>query len=608
MDMLRGNESLLDQEGRELVQQLLELGQEHLFAHWPAPGDSDDRKMALVNQLKQLDANYPGGLQKYVTNAKRLLEESKSGKNAFEGYVPSVPEGEKLDFGSKEFREFEDIGVEASREAAFVLVAGGLGERLGYSGIKIALPTDLARTACFLKVYIESILALQAKAGGNAQLPLAIMTSGDTHERTLKLLEKENYFGMQPAQVTLLKQEKVACLSDSEAHLALDKDDPFAVQTKPHGHGDVHSLLYSSGLLKRWVQAGVKWVAFFQDTNALVFRGLPAALGVSVRYGYDMNSLAVPRKAKEAIGGIAALKKPDGKTLTINVEYNLLDPLLRASGWADGDVNDDSGYSPYPGNINQLLLKAESYLPALEATQGVIAEFVNPKYKDDTRTAFKSSTRLECMMQDFPHGLPSDAKIGFTVINQVWAAYSPVKNSPPDAKAKAAAGSPSHSATTGELDIYQTNCRCLQMLGAQIDGPEQREFNGLQVDLWPRISWTPFFAVSFADLEAKVNGPNIHISKDSTLVIEEGDVEIKSLDLDGALVVPKTGGAKVTVDGLKVQNAGWKWRALKPDKPMTEEQYIRGFLVCRQAQQYYPEEGTKEKAGAGQQNQAALTH
>ena len=72
---------------------------------------------------------------------------------------------------------------------------------------------------------------------------------------------------------------QVACLSDSEAHLALDKDDAFALQTKPHGHGDVHSLLYSTGLLKRWVAAGVKWVAFFQDTNALVFRGLPAALG-----------------------------------------------------------------------------------------------------------------------------------------------------------------------------------------------------------------------------------------------------------------------------------------------------------------------------------------
>lgn len=71
------------------------------------------------------------------------------------------------------------------------------------------------------------------------------------------------------------------------------------------------------------------------------------------------------------------------------------------------------------GNINQLVLKADTYASALEETQGIIAEFVNPKYKDDTRTAFKSSTRLECMMQDFPHGLPASASVGFTVINQV---------------------------------------------------------------------------------------------------------------------------------------------------------------------------------------------
>ena len=33
-----------------------------------------------MNQLKQLDANYPGGLQEYITNAKRLLEVSRSGR------------------------------------------------------------------------------------------------------------------------------------------------------------------------------------------------------------------------------------------------------------------------------------------------------------------------------------------------------------------------------------------------------------------------------------------------------------------------------------------------------------------------------------------------
>lgn len=38
-------------------------------------------------------------------------------------------------------------------------------------------------------------------------------------------------------------------------------------------------------------------------------------------------------------------------------------------------------------------------------------------------------------------------------------------------------------------------------MGAQIDGPEEREFNGLPVDLWPRVSWSPSFAMTFADLE-----------------------------------------------------------------------------------------------------------
>ncbi len=51
------------------------------------------------------------------------------------------------------------------------------------------------------------------------------------------------------------------------------------LQTKPHGHGDVHALLHSSGLAAGWAAAGVKWVCFFQDTNGLVFRALPAALG-----------------------------------------------------------------------------------------------------------------------------------------------------------------------------------------------------------------------------------------------------------------------------------------------------------------------------------------
>ena len=73
----------------------------------------------------------------------------------------------------------------------------------------------------------------------------------------------------------------------------------------------------------------------------------------------------------------------------------------------------------YAGNINQLILKVDSYVKSLEETQGIIAEFVNPKYKDATKTEFKSSTRLECMMQDYAKALPPTAAVGFTVVNQV---------------------------------------------------------------------------------------------------------------------------------------------------------------------------------------------
>ena len=75
---------------------------------------------------------------------------------------------------------------------------------------------------------------------------------------------------------------------------------------------------------------GLKWVCFFQDTNALVFRAIPASLAISKTSNFAVNSLAVPRKAKEAIGAICKLVKDDS-TMTLNVEYNQVRPLCSDS-------------------------------------------------------------------------------------------------------------------------------------------------------------------------------------------------------------------------------------------------------------------------------------
>lgn len=51
--------------------------------------------------------------------------------------------------------------------------------------------------------------------------------------------------------------------------------------------------------------------------------------------------------------------------MIINVEYNQLDPILRATVSPEGDVNDPAtGLSPFPGNTNNLVFMLDPYLKA----------------------------------------------------------------------------------------------------------------------------------------------------------------------------------------------------------------------------------------------------
>jgi UDP-sugar pyrophosphorylase len=161
----------------------------------------------------------------------------------------------------------------------------------------------------YIQFYIEYILAVQKKyAPAMRKLPLCIMTSSDTNQKTIDLLEKNKYFGMDKSQITIVQQgHGVPALNDNYAGMVLEPDG-FHIQTKPHGHGDIHELMHKHSVAKAWQDMGIKWLVMFQDTNGLAFHTLPLMLGVSTNLGLIMNSLAVPRKAKEAIGAITELK------------------------------------------------------------------------------------------------------------------------------------------------------------------------------------------------------------------------------------------------------------------------------------------------------------
>jgi UDP-sugar pyrophosphorylase len=584
MEDLQRSLTVLSDPQKALVRKLCSLGQSHLFAKWPCNTSPTSRRK-LATQLQELDEAYAdGGLEGYINNAKRLLSDSREGVNPLEGWEPSVPEGERFDLGTKEFEETESTGRPELGKVGFVLVAGGLGERLGYSSIKVGLPTEMATETCYLQYYIEYILAVQVKYGEGKRLPLCIMTSGDTNEKTAKLLRKNNYFGMQKSQITIVQQgQGVPALMDNNAKMVLEENDSSKIVTKPHGHGDVHALLYTHGVAKRWLSDGIEWLTLFQDTNGLAFHTLPLMLGVSKKLDLIMNSLAVPRKAKQAIGGIAKLKhQTTGEYKTLNVEYNQLDPLLRATGNLDGDVNDEkTGYSPFPGNINQLLFKLDAYSDALNRTKGLMPEFVNPKYKDDAKTVFKKPTRLECMMQDFPTILEGeDAKrVGFTSVSADLC-FSPVKNATSDGAELQAQNTQPGTAASGEADQFGAVRKILVSLGCHVETASEETYAGIQVVPGPAIVIKPNAACCPGEYHRLFPTPDkVKISANSTLIVRGSEVTIESLDLDGTLVVDADENKSIVVKDKIVKNEGWV--KVADDSSDDEIIKMRGYYILR---------------------------
>jgi len=531
----------------QILDLLKELNQIEIIEKYKI--SNEEEKKNFIEQFNYLEKATPGGIKDYIKRAKILLEESKNNINPFKDYTPEVPLGFDIKVGSDQFYELDKLGFEQIENTVFVLVAGGLGERLGYPDIKIGIETDLITKRKFIEIYIEYIKAFENRIKKNKKkdenwfIPLCIMTSDDTHNKTLELLNKNKNFGLKENQISIVKQEKCPAILDNECHLALIKD-KLILETKPHGHGDIHYLLYKSEKVKNWIKEGKKYLVLFQDTNILSFNCIPSSIGTSIKLNLDINSICVPRKPKDAIGAICKLVKKDGTSITNNVEYNQLDSLLKEKYNKEGDVPNKDGISDFPGNINIIIFKLDTYIKALEETKGLIPEFVNPKYTDETRTKFKSPTRLECLMQDLPKLLKNGENVGFTSFER-WFCFSACKNNLKDACNKLKKNQSPESAFSIEQDIFIYNKKILEIIGKlEIDQTEkENELNieECKIKFGPKIIIYPEFAPTVTELRDKLlkMKKKIKMTNNSTLILKK-DVNIEEgINLDGFYEVEK---------------------------------------------------------------------
>ena len=352
-------------DSKTVLKLLQELNQEHIISRYKSSSPQEQKD--FIAQFNKLDKVCRGGIKDYLTRAKALLEDSKNKVNNFNDTTIEIPHDiPHIEIGTDEFFELDQLGFEQIKDTVFVLVAGGLGERLGYTGIKIGLQNDLITLRTYIEVYTDYIKAYEERIRKKEEMPpewyipFCIMTSGDTHDKTVSLLKSHSYYGMRPGQISIVKQNKIPAILDNDCHLALEKD-KLLIETKPHGHGDIHYLLYQSGKAKQWISDGKRYMVQFMDTNVLAFNCMPASIGASVKYNFDINSIVVPRRPKDAIGAICRINRKDGTSIVQNVEYNLVDPLLRDKYNGKGDVANESGFCDFPGNLNVLVFKLRPY-------------------------------------------------------------------------------------------------------------------------------------------------------------------------------------------------------------------------------------------------------
>ena len=570
---------------KRIIDLLEEVGQEEIVSKLKQV--SPEEQNEFVKQINQLDKACRGGIKDYIRRAKILLKNSQNKQNSFHQYKIEIPyDIPRIDIGSDEFYELEELGFKVLKDSVFVLVAGGLGERLGYKGIKIGLQTELLTLRPYIELYIEHILAYEDRIRKKEKLssewfiPFCIMTSGDTHEKTIAFLKEHSNFGMKENQISFLQQDKLPAILDNECHLALRKD-KFLLETKPHGHGDIHYLLYKTGKAKKWFDEGKKYMIQFMDTNALAFNCVPSTVGVSIKYNYDINSTFVLRRAKEKIGALCKLIDKEGKTSYANIEYNQLDSLFKEKYNGKGDVPNKEGFCDFPGNLNVLVFKLEPYLKIIEEPKGLVPEFVNPKYVDDTRSKFKAPTRLETLMQDVPKLLKNNGTEGFTYFNR-WFCFSACKNNLKDACERLKKGESAECAFSVEREIFLYNEKIMKEVIGKLEIVKTEPQNELvigdcDISFGPKIIIYPSFAATVTELRDKLNHmkQKIKMTNNSTLILKNDVMIEEGIDLDGYLLVDKDLKDYVVCKNKK----NVMYRLLKEGEGKDYER-IRGYTIC----------------------------
>ena len=229
--------------------------------------------------------------------------------------------------------DYTAIGLEAIRsgKVGAVLLAGGMGTRLGSDNPKGMFNVGLTRELYIFECIINNLLDVVRQA--DTWIHLFVMTSDKNHEPTVKFLTEHNFFGYRGDHVHFFTQE-MAAATDYQGKIYLEEKGKLS--TSPNGNGGWFISMKKSGLLELVHREGIQWLNVFAVDNVLQRIADPCFVGATIQKNCVVGAKVVRKNAPDERVGVICLE--DGRPSIVEY-YELTEEMAAAK-----DENGDPAY------------------------------------------------------------------------------------------------------------------------------------------------------------------------------------------------------------------------------------------------------------------------
>lgn len=229
--------------------------------------------------------------------------------------------------------EYEKIGVEAIKQGkvAAVLLAGGMGTRLGVDGPKGAYDIGVTKPLYIFEQQMKNLQEVNKKCG--VFVPLYIMTSDKNHEQTTSFWKAHNYFGYPESEVKFFKQDMAPAV-DFNGKIFLETKDTPALS--PNGNGGWFGSLMRAGLGEDLHKRGVEWLNIYAVDNVLQRIADPVFVGATIDSGVNCGAKVICKNNPYEKVGVLCM---DGDKPDIIEYYELTEEMANQK-----DENGDLAY------------------------------------------------------------------------------------------------------------------------------------------------------------------------------------------------------------------------------------------------------------------------